>query len=93
MRTALIVGGDRIASVKQKLVRQGIEEVTHWSGRKPGDGRHPIPQNAELIVIMVDLISHTLAERVKRSARTLGKRVLYARGNGGSLRAPHPALH
>ena len=93
MRAALIVGGDRITSVKQVLASQGIDEITHWSGRKPGDARHPMPQNAELVVILIDWINHTLAEKVKRNARSLGKHVLYAKGNGGSLRMPHQALH
>lgn len=93
MKTALIVGGDRIKSVRQALERQGIDEVTHWSGRKPGDSKHPIPRNTELVVILIDWISHALAEKVKRDARTLGMQVLYARGNGGSLWGKQAHLH
>jgi hypothetical protein len=31
---ALVVGGDNIESLRQELLAQGIQQVTHWSGRK-----------------------------------------------------------
>jgi hypothetical protein len=31
---ALVVGGDNIESLRQELLAQGIQTVTHWSGRK-----------------------------------------------------------
>ena len=51
MSTALIVGGDQIASIKEELKNFGITEINHWSGRKVGDGKKVIPHDTKLIVL------------------------------------------
>lgn len=86
MKTALIVGGDHVDGVRQKLADHGVEHVIHWSGRKAGDIKQVIPRDTGLVVILTDWISHTLAAKVKRNASMLGTQILYARGNGGNLR-------
>jgi hypothetical protein len=88
MKTALIVGGDHVAGLKQLLASSGIEQVAHWSGRKSGDINQVIPRGTTLVVILIDWISHTLADKVKRSAHKLGLQIIYAKGNGGNLRRP-----
>jgi len=90
MKAALIVGGDYVGGIKQTLHRHGVEQVAHWSGRKPGDGKHVIPHDTQLVVILTDWISHALIGKVKRNAQKLGLKILYTKGNGGSL---PPQLH
>ena len=67
MSTALIVGGDQIASIKQELKNYGITDINHWSGRKVGDGKRVIPHETKLIVLITDWISHQFTHKIKQT--------------------------
>jgi hypothetical protein len=47
--SALIVGGDKIATIKDELFARGIVDVEHWNGRKNGEKYRVIPKSTELI--------------------------------------------
>lgn len=87
MTAALIVGGDYVTAIKQTLHSFGIDQVTHWGGRKPGDARQAIPRDTGVVVMMTDWVNHSVAGKVKRTAERQGVRVVYVRGNGGNLSA------
>ncbi|HEY3326297.1 MAG TPA: DUF2325 domain-containing protein [Novimethylophilus sp.] len=88
MTTALIVGGDYVTGIKQTLAAFGIDHIAHWGGRKAGDGKHAIPRDTQLVVMVTDWINHSMAGKVKRNAEKLGVQVVYTRGNGGNLYQP-----
>ena len=52
--TALIVGGDYVENLKREIVAHGHADVEHWSGRKSGFARRPVPERARLIVVLCD---------------------------------------
>jgi hypothetical protein len=41
--TTLVIGGDRIDSIRRELADHGLDEIEHWGGRKPADARPAIP--------------------------------------------------
>jgi hypothetical protein len=41
--TTLVIGGDRIDSIRRELADHGLDEIEHWGGRKPADARRAIP--------------------------------------------------
>jgi len=88
MTAALIVGGDYITAVKQTLTQFGIDEITHWGGRKVHDAKQSIPRDTGLVIMMTDWVNHSVAGKVKRTAEKQGLQVVYARGNGGNLHTP-----
>ena len=76
-KTALIVGGDRIGSYSDYLVGRGFGPVLHWQGRKNSACHRAIPSRTRLIVVMVDQISHGLANKIRRAADELGLPVVF----------------
>lgn len=87
MNTALIVGGDRIGSLKQVLANHGIAHITHWPGRKVGDGKKVIPRDIKLIVLVTDWISHSFTQKIKQSAAKRDVRVIYTPNGSAALQA------
>ena len=87
MSTALIVGGDQIASIKEELKNYGITEINHWSGRKVGDGKKVIPHDTKLIVLITDWISHQFTHKIKQDAAKRGLQIIYTPNGPVSLRA------
>jgi hypothetical protein len=84
---ALVVGGDNIESLRQELLAQGIQRVTHWSGRKHVEKYNLIPRNIELVVVLVNYVNHSLSSRVKKEAKRLRLPVIYSRNSRHSLAA------
>ena len=86
MSKALIVGGDQIEGIKQVLGGHGIDRITHWSGRKVGDGNKVIPHDTQLIVLVTDWISHAFTRKIKLNAAKRGVRVVYTPNGSATLR-------
>ena len=93
MSTALIVGGDQIASIKEELKNFGITEINHWSGRKVGDGKKVIPHDTKLIILITDWISHQFTHKIKQDAAKRGLQIIYTPNGPISLRAKLKQLH
>lgn len=93
MTTALIVGGDRIQSIRQVLANHGVTRTYHWSGRKVGDVRKVIPSDTQLIVLITDWVSHNILHHIKKSATKRGVRIIYSKNAGNVLGARLIAEH
>lgn len=77
--TVLIVGGDYIASLKQKITAHGYARIEHWNGRKKGFTKRALPGNTKLVVIIYDYVSHSLANSVKNQASRIGIPMIFCR--------------
>jgi hypothetical protein len=76
---ALIVGADRIETIRQALVQsERFSETEHWSGRKVGDEKRVIPSGTRLVVVICDRVNHKLLRNVREQARRLQLPLLYA---------------
>lgn len=84
--SALIVGGDQIDGIKQVLVNYGIDHISHWSGRKVGDGNKVIPHDTKFIVLITNWISHSITHKVKKNALKRGIKVIYTPNGSAALR-------
>lgn len=84
---ALIVGGDRVDSYRDFLVARGLGPVRHWSGRKPGECHRAIPLDTRVVVLMVDMINHGLARKIRRVADEMAVPVVFSRRSVGQLRS------
>lgn len=78
---ALIVGGDKVATIKDELFGRGIVDIEHWNGRKPGEKYRVIPKNTELIVVVTNFINHSLASKIKKEAKRLNLPVMYSKNS------------
>lgn len=77
--TAVIVGGDRVASYRDYLHGHGYAPVRHWDGRRGSDSHRPIPEDTRLVVIIIDQVNHGLAAKMRRLAKERGVPVIFCR--------------
>lgn len=77
--TVLIVGGDYIASLKQRITAHGYPRIEHWNGRKKGFNKRALPSRTKLVVIIYDYVSHNLANSVKNQASRIGIPMIFCR--------------
>lgn len=81
--TVLVIGGDHLGGMAGHL-RRRFGEVQHVNGRT----RHTveIPAGTEVVVVLVDYVSHSLADSVKRQAKARGLPCIHARRNWSTVR-------
>jgi len=85
----LVVGGDSVDAIKQRARARGHGYVEHWSGRKTRDLAKAIPKDTEAVVVVLDLVSHALARKVRTEATRRGLPVFFQkRGRQSYASAP-----
>lgn len=77
--SVLVVGGDRLGEITAKLKLLGYTDVRHLSGRKKGHFSVDLPCHVDVILVLIDYVSHGLAEKVKEEARGRGIKTVFAR--------------
>ena len=86
----LVVGGDSAEIFRQQT--GGVHGyVQHWSGRKNRDLTKSIPKDTEVVVVVLDRVSHGLARKVRTEATRRGLPVFFqkrARLGGPTDRGP-----
>lgn len=87
---ALIVGADRIETIRAEILRVaeqlGIKDVDHWTGRKVSDSRRSIPRHTGLVVFVCDRANHMLMKNVRRQAEDLGIPMVFCRHSATEVR-------
>lgn len=68
----VVVGGDSVEAIKQRLGTEGAQTIEHWSGRRSRDLQRFLPKDTEAVVIVLDRISHALARKVRAEAGRRG---------------------
>ncbi len=66
---ALLIGADRLGNIPSLLSEKGIEEFTHWDGRKKGMRKMKVPSGTDMIIVFTDFIEHRLTEKIKEIAK------------------------
>lgn len=79
--TALIVGGDKIDSIKHELFTQGVTDIAHWAGRKRGEKHNIIPKHTQRIVVLTDYVNHGLVGKIKKDAKRLAIPIQYTKNS------------
>ena len=87
---ALIVGADRIDTIRAEILRVagrfGIRHVNHWPGRKASESRRNIPQRTGLIVFVCDRANHMMMKNVRKQAESLGIPMVFCRHSATEVR-------
>ncbi|SCY01047.1 DUF2325 domain-containing protein [Alkaliphilus peptidifermentans] len=66
---ALLVGADRLGNIPNILMEYGIEDFTHWTGRKKGMRNYEIPTETDMVIVFYDFIEHNITQIVKEKAK------------------------
>lgn len=84
--TTLVIGGDRIDSIRRELAEHGREDIEHWGGRKPADTRRAIPARVDLVIMVTDYLSHNMLYSATVRATRLDLPIIYSRRSAVELR-------
>lgn len=73
----LVIGGDYLGNITQKLSGMGFDKIKH----NPGRNRRSviIPRKTDVVLILTDYINHDLAYKVKEETREKGIKTVFAR--------------
>ena len=85
--TTLVIGGDKIDSIRRELAEHGLDHVEHWGGRKPADARRAIPARVKLVVMVTDQLNHSMLYNATIRATRLGLPIIYSRRSAHELRS------
>ncbi|GIM30014.1 dihydroorotate dehydrogenase [Clostridium polyendosporum] len=75
----LLIGGDRLGNITDKLIESGFENVAHISGRKNGDKKIKIPGKTDLVLVLVDYVGHKLVEIAKEESKKSDVKIAFSR--------------
>lgn len=85
MKSLLIIGGDHLGKIKQKLEGEGFNEVIHINGRKTQMVRKGIPSHVDLILVLTDFINHNLSGAIKRKAQEKGIPIRFSKRSWSAI--------
>lgn len=75
----LLVGGDRLDNIKDKLTERGFEDIEHVSGRKKSDKKIKIPEKTDLVLVFVDYVGHKLSQTIKEQSRKSDVKIAFSK--------------
>lgn len=75
----LLIGGDRLGSITNKLIESGFENVEHISGRKNRDKKIKISEKMDLVLVLVDYVGHKLAEVAKQESKRSDVKIAFSK--------------
>lgn len=85
MSKLLIVGGDHLGGIVDKLTNIGFDEVLHISGRKCQTVKKGIPENVDSILVLTDYINHNLSKVIKQKAKEQSLPIYFAKRSWCSI--------
>ncbi|MCD6430879.1 MAG: DUF2325 domain-containing protein [Deltaproteobacteria bacterium] len=75
----LIIGADRIKSIKPKLNNLGATKITHWTARNRNVTKMSIPEHVEMVIFFTDFLHHVAARHLKSRVKSMGLSIFYCR--------------
>lgn len=81
----LVIGGDRLGSIEDKLRGEGFNKIAHITGRKKGDVKVKIPQNMDLVLVLTDYIGHNMAEVIKKRSKKSNMEIMFCKRSWVSM--------
>ena len=75
----LVIGGDNLGNITQKLSERGFSDIQHISGRKSGDKRFKIPCETDLVLVLIDFIGHGLMNNIKKESKKYGVKITFSK--------------
>lgn len=84
--SVLVIGGDNLNSIKEKLKERGFETIEHVSGRKKGDRKIKISENTDLVLVLTDYACHNIMEKVKQATKKDNLSIIYSKRSWVSMK-------
>ncbi|KZL91621.1 DUF2325 domain-containing protein [Clostridium magnum] len=77
--SVLVIGGDRICNIKEKLRQSGFDRIEHVTGRKKMDRKIKIPERTDLVLVLIDYVGHNVTEIVKDESKRCDVKVMFSK--------------
>ncbi|UNC93084.1 DUF2325 domain-containing protein [Candidatus Contubernalis alkaliaceticus] len=81
----VVVGGDHLGSIPDKLRQKGFTEIQHYQGRKVLKFKDKISCSTDLILVLTDYVGTDLAKVVKAEAKKNKLKVIFSRRSWASI--------
>ncbi|MBU3172388.1 DUF2325 domain-containing protein [Clostridium estertheticum] len=75
----LLIGGDKLGNITQKLIQNGFNDIEHITGRKKDAKNFRLAGNIDLVMVLVDFVGHQLTKIVKEESRRSNVKVVYSK--------------
>jgi len=75
----LLIGGDSLGNITNKLIENGFESIEHITGRKNDSKNFKISRNIDLVMVLVDFGSHKLTAIVKEESRRADVKIAFSK--------------
>ncbi|MCF6093734.1 DUF2325 domain-containing protein [Microaerobacter geothermalis] len=85
MPSLLVVGGDHLGNIEEKLANIGFDTVIHITGRKSQTVKKGIPENIDLVLVLTDYINHNLSKVIKQKAKEQSLPICFAKRSWCSI--------
>lgn len=85
MTSLLIVGGDRLDKITEKLKSEGIKKIAHISGRKVKMTEAIISKDTDAVLVITDFVNHNLAKAIKKQAKEKSVPTFFSKRSWASI--------
>ncbi|MDQ0246668.1 hypothetical protein J2S09_004272 [Bacillus fengqiuensis] len=85
MKSLLVVGGDKLGNITEKLEQKGFREVIHLTGRKSRMVQINIPRKVDVILVLTDYVNHNLSNVIKKKAQEKSIPICYSKRSWCSI--------
>ncbi|MEA1891657.1 MAG: DUF2325 domain-containing protein [Campylobacterota bacterium] len=83
--SVLLIGGDKVNKITELLASLGVDNTTHWDSRRNSTSHKSIPQNTDVVIMLVDFLKHNSMSYFKKSAKKLDIPYICTRRGLGSV--------
>ncbi|MBW9154087.1 DUF2325 domain-containing protein [Clostridium estertheticum] len=75
----LVIGGDNLGNITEKLKLNGFKDIEHITGRKKDAKNFKIPGHIDLVMVLVDFVGHQLTKIVKEESRRSDVKIAFSK--------------
>jgi len=82
--SVLVLGGDKIDSIRRALVTLGADNIIHWPARNLKNGRKkgkPIPSGVNMVVMLTNFLNHNAMKHYRNEAKAKELPIVYSTRN------------
>jgi len=66
----LLIGGDKVSTIKTKLSDLGVKKINHWDARKKSSAcKKAIPQDTQCVIMLTSYLNHNAMKHFKSEAK------------------------
>lgn len=75
----LLVGGDKLGNITERLMENGFDDIEHVDGRKSGARKIKISPKTDLVLVLIDYVGHKVAQNMKEESRKNDVRIAFSK--------------